>query len=155
MKWQVLPKMEISQPLWACSSVLSHSCCEDFFLTSNLFFPCCIRGCGPLPFHCAPLRRGSFFSTTHCSGRLQFLSCLSLVVSSLGYTKKFLLRWPMLQPLSNLSVPLLDSFQFVSVLLAPQGPRLDTVFQAWPCQCRVEANKHFLLSAGCELAYVA
>ena len=43
---------------------------------------------------------------------------ISLVPSSLGCTIKFLLGWPVLQPLSSLSVPQLGCLRFVNVLLA-------------------------------------
>lgn len=81
-----------------CFSAASFWLWRFFFLYPANFSLIAIHGCSHFLFCCAPLRGGSFFFTTHCSRRLQFLSCPSLVVSSLGYSKKFLLRWSMLQP---------------------------------------------------------
>ncbi|KAK4828664.1 hypothetical protein QYF61_000382 [Mycteria americana] len=49
----------------------------------------------------------------------------------------------MLQTLHQLRCPSLDTLQHLNVSLGVRGPKLNTVFEVWPHQCRVQGHNHF------------
>ncbi|KAK4812179.1 hypothetical protein QYF61_009071 [Mycteria americana] len=53
-----------------------------------------------------------------------------------------------LQILHQLHRPSLDTLQHLNVLLVPSGPKLNTVFEVRPHQCRVQRHDHFPTPAG-------
>ncbi|KAK4829089.1 hypothetical protein QYF61_002040 [Mycteria americana] len=54
----------------------------------------------------------------------------------------------LLQTLHQLRCPSLDTLQHLNVSLAARGPKLNTVFEVWPHQCRVQGHDHFPSPAG-------
>ncbi|KAK4810059.1 hypothetical protein QYF61_007223 [Mycteria americana] len=54
----------------------------------------------------------------------------------------------LLQTLHQLRCPSLDTLQQLNVLLVMRGSKLNTVFEVWPHQCRVQGHDHFLSPAG-------
>ncbi|KAK4814248.1 hypothetical protein QYF61_012744, partial [Mycteria americana] len=54
----------------------------------------------------------------------------------------------LLQTLHQLHCPSLDSIQHLNVSLVVRGPKLNTVFEVWPHQCRVQGHDHFPSPAG-------
>lgn len=48
---------------------------------------------------------------------------------------------------SVLFYPTLDKLQGLNVFLIMKNPKLNTVLEVWPCQCRVQRNYHLLLLA--------
>ncbi|KAK4824710.1 LOW QUALITY PROTEIN: hypothetical protein QYF61_017936 [Mycteria americana] len=54
----------------------------------------------------------------------------------------------LLQTLHQLRCPSLDMLQHLNVSLVVGGPKLNTVFQVWPHQCRVQGHDHFPSPAG-------
>ncbi|KAK4817644.1 hypothetical protein QYF61_023234 [Mycteria americana] len=78
---------------------------------------------------------------------------------SLGYdTKKVVAKQPqvpqlllirlVLQTLHQLCCPSLDTLQHLNVSLVVGGPKLNTVFEVRPHQCRVQGDHHFPTPAG-------
>ncbi|KAK4822882.1 hypothetical protein QYF61_021101 [Mycteria americana] len=59
-----------------------------------------------------------------------------------------LLTGLVLQTLHQLRCPSLDMLQHLNVLLVVRGPKLNTVFEVRPHQCRVEGDNHFPSPAG-------
>ncbi|KAK4828751.1 hypothetical protein QYF61_000742 [Mycteria americana] len=53
-----------------------------------------------------------------------------------------------LQTLHQLRCPSLDTLQHLNVPLVVRGPKLNTVFEVWPHQCRVQGHDHFPTPAG-------
>ncbi|KAK4830604.1 LOW QUALITY PROTEIN: hypothetical protein QYF61_012030 [Mycteria americana] len=53
-----------------------------------------------------------------------------------------------LQTLHHLPCPSLDTLQHLNVPLVVGGPKLNTVFEVWPHQCRVQGHDHFPTPAG-------
>ncbi|KAK4813930.1 hypothetical protein QYF61_003000 [Mycteria americana] len=53
-----------------------------------------------------------------------------------------------LQTLYHLRCPSLDTLQHLNVFLVVRGPKLNTVFEVWPHQCRVQGHDHFPTPAG-------
>ncbi|KAK4823887.1 hypothetical protein QYF61_007835 [Mycteria americana] len=53
-----------------------------------------------------------------------------------------------LQTLHQLRCPSLDTLQHLNVSLVVGGPKLNTVFEVWPHQCRVQGHDHFPCPAG-------
>ncbi|KAK4830776.1 hypothetical protein QYF61_013609 [Mycteria americana] len=53
-----------------------------------------------------------------------------------------------LQTLHQLRCPSLDTLQHLNVSLVVRGPKLNTVFEVWPHQCRVQGHDHFPSPAG-------
>ncbi|KAK4811651.1 hypothetical protein QYF61_022744 [Mycteria americana] len=53
-----------------------------------------------------------------------------------------------LQTLPQLRCPSLDTLQQLNVLLVVRGPKLNTVFEVQPHQCRVQGDDHFPAPAG-------
>ncbi|KAK4824657.1 hypothetical protein QYF61_017030 [Mycteria americana] len=54
----------------------------------------------------------------------------------------------LLQTLHQLHCPSLDTPQHLNVPLVVGGPKLNTVFEVWPHQCRVQGHNHFPSPAG-------
>ncbi|KAK4831836.1 hypothetical protein QYF61_019594, partial [Mycteria americana] len=54
----------------------------------------------------------------------------------------------LLQTLHQLRCPSLDTLQHLNVSLGVRGPKLNTVFEVWPHQCRVQGHDHFPSPAG-------
>ncbi|KAK4817737.1 hypothetical protein QYF61_026537 [Mycteria americana] len=54
----------------------------------------------------------------------------------------------LLQTLHQLCCPSLDTLQHLNVSLVARGPKLNTVFEVWPHQCRVQGHNHFPSPAG-------
>ncbi|KAK4806947.1 hypothetical protein QYF61_027314 [Mycteria americana] len=54
----------------------------------------------------------------------------------------------LLQTLHQLRCPSLDTLQHLNVPLVMGGPKLNTVFEVWPHQCRVQGHDHFPSPAG-------
>ncbi|KAK4814106.1 LOW QUALITY PROTEIN: hypothetical protein QYF61_008201, partial [Mycteria americana] len=54
----------------------------------------------------------------------------------------------LLQTLHQLRCPSLDSLQHLNVSLVVRGPKLNTVFEVRPHQCRVQGHNHFPTPAG-------
>ncbi|KAK4810950.1 hypothetical protein QYF61_013358 [Mycteria americana] len=54
----------------------------------------------------------------------------------------------LLQTLHQLRCPSLDSLQHLNVSLVVRGPKLNTVFEVRPHQCRVQGHNHFPSPAG-------
>ncbi|KAK4827844.1 hypothetical protein QYF61_021981, partial [Mycteria americana] len=54
----------------------------------------------------------------------------------------------LLQTLHQLRCPSLDSLQHLNVPLVVRGPKLNTVFEVRPHQCRVQGHDHFTTPAG-------
>ncbi|KAK4814532.1 hypothetical protein QYF61_022021 [Mycteria americana] len=54
----------------------------------------------------------------------------------------------LLQTLHQLHCPSLDTLQHLNVFLVVRGPKLNTVFEVWPHQCRVQGHDHFPSPAG-------
>ncbi|KAK4826124.1 LOW QUALITY PROTEIN: hypothetical protein QYF61_005276 [Mycteria americana] len=54
----------------------------------------------------------------------------------------------LLQTLHQLRCPSLDTLQHLNVPLVVGGPKLNTVFEVWPHQCRVQGHNHFPSPAG-------
>ncbi|KAK4820926.1 hypothetical protein QYF61_008647 [Mycteria americana] len=54
----------------------------------------------------------------------------------------------LLQTLHQLRCPSLDTLQHLNVSLAVRGPKLNTVFEVRPHQCRVQGHNHFPSPAG-------
>ncbi|KAK4817319.1 hypothetical protein QYF61_009172 [Mycteria americana] len=54
----------------------------------------------------------------------------------------------LLQTLHQLHCPSLDTLQPLNVPLVVGGPKLNTVFEVWPHQCRVQGHNHFPSPAG-------
>ncbi|KAK4811014.1 hypothetical protein QYF61_015718 [Mycteria americana] len=54
----------------------------------------------------------------------------------------------LLQTLHQLRCPSLDTLQHLNVPLVVGGPKLNTVFEVWPHQCRVQGHDHFPSPAG-------
>ncbi|KAK4810530.1 LOW QUALITY PROTEIN: hypothetical protein QYF61_004493 [Mycteria americana] len=52
------------------------------------------------------------------------------------------------QTLHQLCCPSLDTLQHLNVSLGVGGPKLNTVFEVWPHQCRVQGHDHFPSPAG-------
>ncbi|KAK4815496.1 hypothetical protein QYF61_003054 [Mycteria americana] len=50
--------------------------------------------------------------------------------------------------LHQLRCPSLDTLQHLNVFLVGTGPKLNTVFEVWPHQCRVQGHEHFPSPAG-------
>ncbi|KAK4821719.1 LOW QUALITY PROTEIN: hypothetical protein QYF61_000262 [Mycteria americana] len=61
---------------------------------------------------------------------------------------QLLLAGLVLQTLHQLCCPSLDMLQHLNVFLGVRGPKLNTVFEVWPCQCRVQGDNHFPSPAG-------
>ncbi|KAK4824546.1 hypothetical protein QYF61_016150 [Mycteria americana] len=59
-----------------------------------------------------------------------------------------LLRRLVLQTLHQLRCPSLDTLQHLNVSLVVRGPKLNTVFEVRPHQCRVQGHDHFPSPAG-------
>ncbi|KAK4832110.1 hypothetical protein QYF61_020737 [Mycteria americana] len=59
-----------------------------------------------------------------------------------------LLRRLLLQTLHQLRCPSLDTLQHLHVSLVARGPKLNTVFEVRPHQCRVQGHDHFPTPAG-------
>ncbi|KAK4816773.1 hypothetical protein QYF61_022771 [Mycteria americana] len=53
-----------------------------------------------------------------------------------------------LQTLHQLRCPSLDTLQHLNVSVVGRGPKLNTVFEVWPHQCRVQGHDHFPSPAG-------
>ncbi|KAK4818444.1 hypothetical protein QYF61_013131 [Mycteria americana] len=53
-----------------------------------------------------------------------------------------------LQTLHQLRCPSLDTLQYLNIPLVVGGPKLNTVFEVWPHQCRVQGHNHFPSPAG-------
>ncbi|KAK4815896.1 hypothetical protein QYF61_009947 [Mycteria americana] len=53
-----------------------------------------------------------------------------------------------LQTLHQLRCPSLDTLQHLNVSLVVRGPTLNTAFEVWPHQCRVQGHDHFPSPAG-------
>ncbi|KAK4817647.1 LOW QUALITY PROTEIN: hypothetical protein QYF61_023237 [Mycteria americana] len=53
-----------------------------------------------------------------------------------------------LQTLHQLRCPSLDTLQHLNVSLGVRGPKLNTAFEVWPHQCRVQGDHHFPSPAG-------
>ncbi|KAK4832141.1 LOW QUALITY PROTEIN: hypothetical protein QYF61_020881 [Mycteria americana] len=53
-----------------------------------------------------------------------------------------------LQTLHQLPCPSLHTLQHLKVSLVVRGPKLNTVFEVWPHQCRVQGHGHFPSPAG-------
>ncbi|KAK4815893.1 LOW QUALITY PROTEIN: hypothetical protein QYF61_009944 [Mycteria americana] len=53
-----------------------------------------------------------------------------------------------LQTLHQLRCPALDTLQHLNVSLVVGGPKLNTVFEVWPHQCRVQGHDHCPSPAG-------
>ncbi|XP_065422571.1 uncharacterized protein LOC101936070 [Chrysemys picta bellii] len=80
--------------------------------------------------------------------------------SSLLQTKQSQFPQPLLishvlQPPNHFCCPLLESFQFVHILLVVWGPKLGTVLRKRSHQCRIEGNDHVPRSAGNAPTYTA
>ncbi|KAK4829782.1 LOW QUALITY PROTEIN: hypothetical protein QYF61_006581 [Mycteria americana] len=56
-----------------------------------------------------------------------------------------------LQTLHQLHCPSLDTLQHLNVSLVVRGPKLNTVFEVRPHQCRVQGHNHFPSPAGCTI----
>ncbi|KAK4831748.1 hypothetical protein QYF61_018946 [Mycteria americana] len=54
----------------------------------------------------------------------------------------------LLQTLHQLRCPSLDTLQHLSICLVVRGPKLNTVFEVQPHQCRVQGDNHFPTPAG-------
>ncbi|KAK4830416.1 hypothetical protein QYF61_010947 [Mycteria americana] len=54
----------------------------------------------------------------------------------------------LLQTLHQLRCPSLDTFQYLNIPLVVGGPKLNTVFEVRPHQCRVQGHNHFPSPAG-------
>ncbi|KAK4812678.1 LOW QUALITY PROTEIN: hypothetical protein QYF61_012188 [Mycteria americana] len=54
----------------------------------------------------------------------------------------------LLQTLPQLRCPSLDTLQYLNIPLVVGGPKLNTVFEVWPHQCRVQGHNHFPSPAG-------
>ncbi|KAK4827479.1 hypothetical protein QYF61_018779 [Mycteria americana] len=54
----------------------------------------------------------------------------------------------LLQTLHQLRCPSLDTLQHLNVSLVVGGPKLNTGFEVWPHQCRVQGHDHFPSPAG-------
>ncbi|KAK4829076.1 hypothetical protein QYF61_002020 [Mycteria americana] len=52
----------------------------------------------------------------------------------------------------QLRCPSLDTLQHLNVSLVVRGPKLNTVFEVWPHQCRVEGHDHFPSPAGHDIS---
>ncbi|KAK4823572.1 hypothetical protein QYF61_003576 [Mycteria americana] len=63
------------------------------------------------------------------------------------FPQLFLIRL-VLQTLHQLRCPSLDTLQHLNVFLIVRGPKLNTVFEGWPHQCRVQGHDHFPSPAG-------
>ncbi|KAK4830116.1 hypothetical protein QYF61_008543 [Mycteria americana] len=61
---------------------------------------------------------------------------------------QLLLRRLLLQTLHQLRCPSLDTLQHLHVSLVVGGPKLNTVFEVRPHQCRVQGHDHFPSPAG-------
>ncbi|KAK4823617.1 hypothetical protein QYF61_004220 [Mycteria americana] len=54
----------------------------------------------------------------------------------------------LLQTLHQLRCPSLYTLQYLNIPLVVGGPKLNTVFEVWPHQCRVQGDNHFPSCAG-------
>ncbi|KAK4823531.1 hypothetical protein QYF61_003040 [Mycteria americana] len=54
----------------------------------------------------------------------------------------------LLQTLHQLRCPSLYALQYLNIPLVVGGPKLNTVFEVWPHQCRVQGHNHFPSPAG-------
>ncbi|KAK4828081.1 hypothetical protein QYF61_023141 [Mycteria americana] len=54
----------------------------------------------------------------------------------------------LLQTLHQLRCPSLYTLQYLNIPLVVGGPKLNTVFEVWPHQCRVQGHNHFPSPAG-------
>ncbi|KAK4821092.1 hypothetical protein QYF61_013420 [Mycteria americana] len=77
--------------------------------------------------------------------RTDSLNCVQAKQSQLP--QPLLIRL-LLQTLHQLRCPSLDTLQHLSVSLVVRGPKLNTVFQVQPHQCRVQGHDHFPSPAG-------
>ncbi|KAK4825284.1 LOW QUALITY PROTEIN: hypothetical protein QYF61_026129 [Mycteria americana] len=57
-------------------------------------------------------------------------------------------QFPQLLLRRLLRCPSLDTLQHLNVSLVVRGPKLNTVFEVWPHQCRVQGHDHFPSPAG-------
>ncbi|KAK4817391.1 hypothetical protein QYF61_012097 [Mycteria americana] len=74
--------------------------------------------------------------------------------SSLGSVLPLLIRL-VLQTLHQLRCPSLDTLQHLNVSLVVGGPKLNTVFEVRPHQCRVQGHDHFPSPAGHAISHTS
>ncbi|KAK4820658.1 hypothetical protein QYF61_002862 [Mycteria americana] len=75
------------------------------------------------------------------------LSTTSFQAKQPQFPQPLLIRL-VLQTLHQLRCPSLDTLQHLNVSLVVRGPKLNTVFEVWPHQCRVQGHHHFPTPAG-------
>ncbi|KAK4824802.1 LOW QUALITY PROTEIN: hypothetical protein QYF61_019470 [Mycteria americana] len=87
-------------------------------------------------------------STTSCQRAIRsFLSLLFLHAKQPQFPQPLLIRL-LLQTLHQLRCPSLDTLQPLKVSLVVGGPKLNTVFEVRPHQCRVQGHDHCPSPAG-------
>ncbi|KAK4828527.1 hypothetical protein QYF61_026949 [Mycteria americana] len=80
------------------------------------------------------------------------LSTTSFQAKQSQLPQPLLIRLLLLQTLHQLRCPSLDSLQHLNVFLVVGRPKLNTVFEVGPHQCRVQGHNHFPSPAGHTIA---
>ncbi|KAK4827055.1 hypothetical protein QYF61_013696 [Mycteria americana] len=94
----------------------------------------------------------------HCQGYLQpkegnsFLPQETELLTKQPQFPQSLLIRLVLQTLHQLRCPSLDTLQHLNVSFVVRGPKLNTVFEVQPHQCRVQGHDHFPSPAGHTIA---
>ncbi|KAK4816001.1 hypothetical protein QYF61_010869 [Mycteria americana] len=76
-----------------------------------------------------------------------YLTTASFQAKQPQFPQPLLIRL-LLQTLHQLCCPSLHTLQHLKAFLAVRGPKLNTVFELWPHQCRVQGDNHFPSPAG-------
>lgn len=123
----------------SCPPVLSHSCCEEFFfLTSNLFLPCCNMWLWPLalPLQTSERELLFLFHLRWWETAMFFLSALISLIPGLYKTNSF-------QGAPRSSVLVISDHLCRTLVCLSHTIGSKTGC----CHCRVEGIKHFTTSS--------